>query len=150
MEQFNSILIIISLGLSFFNTCLIIGFSFYLNKKTNSKLDDMPKDLSEALGKIVSYLEKEFEANFKTHQQMSDWEHDAFQKVIQSSSENLNFIAKQQFLNENLLNNILSSLGFRSRFDESDIEKPKRTYADPPNPVEIEGLKIVDGKSQNK
>lgn len=150
MEQLNSILIILSLILSFFNTCLIIGFVYYLNKKTNLKLDDMPKDLSEALSKIVVYLEKEFESNFKIHQQMSDWEHDTFQKVMQSSSENFNFIAKQQYLNENLLNNILTSLGFRSRFDETEIEKPKRTYADPPSPVEIEGLKIVDGKSEIK
>jgi len=150
MEQLSLILIVASLILSFFNMVIVIFCLFYFYKKTQKNLSEIPQDLSEALTKIVSYLEKEFEANFKTHQQMSDWEHDAFQKVIQSSSENLNFIAKQQFLNENLLNNILSSLGFRSRFDESDIEKPKRTYADPPNPVEIEGLKIVDGKSQNK
>jgi len=122
---------------------------FIINKKSNQKLDDINKDISEALTKTLEFTQKEFKANYENHQEIIDWEYDALKKIMQSSSENFNYLAKQQFLNENLLNNVLSSLGFRSRFDESDIEKPKRTYADPPNPVELEGLKIVNGKTEN-
>lgn len=149
MEHLNLILIIGSICLNF---CSIIFFMiglFIINKKSNQKLDDINKDISEALTKTLEFTQKEFKANYENHQEIIDWEYDALKKIMQSSSENFNYLAKQQFLNENLLNNVLSSLGFRSRFDESDIEKPKRTYADPPNPVELEGLKIVNGKTEN-
>lgn len=150
MEQLSLILIVASLVLSVFNTIIVIFCSFYFYKKTQKNLAEIPEDLSEALTKLVEMLQKEFKANYETHQQMTDWEHDALQKVMQGFSENFSFIARQQFLNENLLNNILSSLGFRSRFDEGEIEKPKRTYADPPSPVEIESLKIINDKSESK
>ena len=73
----------------------------------------------------------------------------------QQQPQHLNLEARHQMVlllnsHPNLLNNILSSLGFRSRFDEEEIEKPKRTYADPPSPTELESLKILDGKSQSK
>jgi len=150
MEQLSLILIIVSLIFTFFNTLIIVGLYYYFYKKLNSKLEEIPKDLSEALIKIVEMLQKEFNANYDTHQQMTDWQHDALQKVIQNFSDNFNYMSRQQYQNENLLNNILSSLGFRSRFDEEEIEKPKRTYADPPSPTELESLKILDGKSQSK
>ena len=154
MENLNLVMIIVLLILSLINTFAIIGFSLFLYRKIDhkldNKLDEIPKDLSEALTKMIVFLQKEFESNYAIHQQMTDWEHDVFQKIMQSFSENFSYMAKQQFLNENLLNNVLSSLGFKSKFDETEIEKPKRTYADPPNAVEIEGLKIVNGKPESK
>ena len=148
-----AILCIGSVTISFFSFSSLV-IAIYLSnrnfKKINNKIDEIATDLSDAMTKTIELISKEFKENAEMHQVLTDWEHSMFEKTIQNSSENFNFIAKQEYFMQNLLSNLLDSLGFRSRFDESNIEKPQRNYSDPPPPVELEGLKIKDGKPDRK
>jgi len=141
---------IIASFISFASSIMI----FYLINKNfknlNNKIDSNALDLSDVLTKMIEIIIKEFGNNIEVHQSLTDWQHSMFDKLMQNSSDNFNFMAKQEYFGQNLLSNLLDSLGFRSRFEENNIEKPKRTYADPPSPVTLEGLKIKDGKSDTK
>lgn len=142
----SAILIFLNLIIS----CLFLYFSNKNYKKISSDFEENAKDLSEALTKVMEYLNKQTADNLDLQQKLTDWEYSMFEKVIQNSSENFNFIAKQEYLTQGLISNMLESLGFRSKFDEQNIEKPKRNYGDPPPPVELEGLKITDAESIRK
>jgi hypothetical protein len=152
----NIIVVILCIGSSIVSlSCLTASVVvFYLINKNfknlNNKIDTNALDLSDALTKTIELIAREFGNNLEIHQSLTDWQHSMFEKLMQNSSENFNFIAKQEHFGQSLLSNLLDSLGFRSKFEENNIEKPKRTYADPPQPVELEGLKIKDGKSDTK
>lgn len=138
---------IIIMGLFFALLLILLGFfilSIYYFYKINKKINEMNVDISDALTKTIAYLNNEFKSNAQAHQDTIDWHYKNLEKINEFNGQYFNILLNQ--LNNNLvsMNVIMELLGYRPKFDESQIEKPKVNYAEPPAPQKIEGLRIND------
>lgn len=125
----------------FFVLFLIV---FYFLYQLNKKIDSMNQDVSDALTKMITYQNKEFNANSESHQQMVDWLYSNFEKTLEVNNQYFNSFFNQLSFTSNSLNIIMEMLGYRPKFDENGVEKPQVNYGQPPAPQKIEGLRIND------
>lgn len=142
--DFNNIVVIgfLSGFLFIFLVCFLIVIYFLY--KTNQKINEMNSDVSDALTKMITYLNSEFKSNSQAHQDTIDWYFKNLEKLTEFNSQNFNLIFSQNNNTSASLNVIMELLGYRPKFDESQIERPKVNYAEPPAPKKIEGLRIND------
>lgn len=148
MEIFNFAFLTMFFIFNFF-ILVVFLFCFYFLYKMNKKINDMNQDVSEALTNLIKYLDKEFKANNKAHQDSIDWQYNIFEKIIDSENQNFNAVFNQNNNMSASFNIVMELLGYRPKFDESQIEKPQINYSQPPAPQKLEGLKIND-RDQSK
>ncbi len=143
MEILN--LVFVCLGIfSFVLMLLFFGFGFYFLYKINKKINELNLDISDALTKMIGYLNKEFKENTQAHQDSIDWHYKNLEKITEFNNQYFNLIASQNNNNSASINVLMELLGYRPKFDENQVEKPKVNYGQPPAPQKLEGLKIND------
>lgn len=107
----------------------------------------MNADVSDALTNMIKYLDKEFKANSQAHQDSIDWHYKNLEKLTEFDTQYYNLLYSQNSNISSSLNVLMELMGYRPKFDESQIEKPKVNYGQPPAPQKLEGLKINDKDS---
>ena len=101
-------------------------------------------DISDALTKTITYLNKEFKANSDAHQDTVDWHYKSIEKNSEFNNQYYSLFFSQLNNISVSMNTLMDLMGYRPKFDDSQIEKPKINYATPPEPKKIEGLRIND------
>lgn len=143
MEILNFVFLTVFLTFAILN---LIAFlvSFYFLFKINKKINETNQDVSEAFTNLIKFLDKEFKINNQAQQDAINWQYNTFEKIIESQHQNFNMGFNQNNSLAASFSMIMELLGYRPKFDESQIEKAQVNYSQPPAPQKLEGLRIND------